>query len=310
MMENELIESEERYRKLIEFLPDGIIIHCEGVVVQVNRKTLELLGAADESELIGMPIMTLVHPDSAQDVMKRNEEILLNRASAPPSERIYVRLDGQLMHVDASAAWISYQGASAIMTVFRDISARKRAELQLREANEMFKSLSMIDGLTGIANRRYFEDSYQMIWDQALQHAAEVSVLLLDIDFFKIYNDTYGHQGGDICLKMVAAKLDQLAVTEGHFAARYGGEEFVCILPGTTAAQAQQFAFKIRKAVEDLAIPHANSKVSGFVTVSIGLATAVPAPYTDRKDLIEQADQALYKAKTNGRNRVASYSYV
>ncbi|MCR8636024.1 PAS domain S-box protein [Paenibacillus radicis (ex Xue et al. 2023)] len=305
-MESELIESEERYRKLIEFMPDGIIIHCDGTVVQVNQMTLELLAASNASELIGKSIAELLHPDSAEDVISRNREILLNQSSAPPSERVYIRLDGQYMNVEASGAWVSYKGKPAIMTVFRDITERKRAELQLYEANEMFKKLSMIDGLTGIANRRYFEESYQMIWKQALQHSNVVSILLLDIDFFKIYNDTYGHQGGDTCLKQVASALDQLATRHGCFAARYGGEEFVCILPDTHEAQAREFAVWVREEIGELAIPHAASTVSGHVTVSIGIAAAVPNPLIDRNKLIEQADQALYKAKMNGRNQIAS----
>ncbi|NOU92078.1 PAS domain S-box protein [Paenibacillus sp. LMG 31456] len=305
-MESELIESEERYRKLIKFMPDGIIIHCDGTVVHVNQMTLELLAASHVSELIGKNITELLHPDSAEDVMIRNREILINQSSAPPSERVYIRLDGQHMNVEASGAWVYYKGKPAIMTVFRDITERKRAELQLYEANEMFKKLSMIDGLTGIANRRYFEESYQLIWEQALQQAKDVSVLLLDIDFFKIYNDTYGHQGGDICLKQVASALDQLAIAHGYFAARYGGEEFVCILPHTGEAPAHEFAAKVRRVIEDLAIPHAASTVSGHVTMSIGIAAWVPKSSIDRNELIEQADQALYKAKMNGRNQIAS----
>ncbi|MDF2959818.1 MAG: hypothetical protein K0S39_1553 [Paenibacillus sp.] len=304
--ESELIESEERYRKLIKFLPDGIIIHCEGKVVQVNRKTLELLGAADKTELIGLNKADLVHPDSAEEVIAQNQEILMNKSSVPPSERVYIRLDGQTMNVEVSAAWTSYKGKPAIMTVFRDITVRKRAELRLHEANELFKKLSMIDGLTGIANRRHFEESYQMIWEQAVQQASAVSIMLLDIDFFKVYNDTYGHQGGDICLKEVASALDHLSQAEGYFAARYGGEEFICILPDTHELGAYEFAAKVRKAVEALAIPHTESKVSRQVTVSIGIATVVPTPVTGRSELIEQADQALYKAKTNGRNQIAS----
>jgi diguanylate cyclase (GGDEF)-like protein len=179
-----------------------------------------------------------------------------------------------------------------------------RHELEL--ANQRLEQLSLTDGLTGVANRRHFDQAVLAEWDRAARDQESLTLLLMDIDHFKRYNDTYGHQDGDQCLQRVASALAQCATRPGDLVARYGGEEFAVVLPNTDLAGAQIVGERLRAEVAALAIPHSASSVAATVTLSIGVATLVPSPGTDVQALIAAADQALYQAKGQGRNRVVT----
>ncbi|MCZ8522135.1 PAS domain S-box protein [Paenibacillus mucilaginosus] len=303
-MEGELQESEERYRKLVELLPDGILVYSENRIMLVNHKAVELLGARQKEELIGRDILDLVPPYAQELAREQIRQVQEERTAVPPREKTYLRLDGRELEVEASSAWISYKGRGAVMTVFRDNTERKRVQAQLLEANERLKKLSALDGLTGIANRRSFDEGFEREWDRAAALSDQLSVILLDIDSFKAYNDTYGHQSGDACLRRVAVTLEALAEPRGYLAARYGGEEFVCLLPGRGPQEARQFAVEVCEAVRELGIPHVKSQALPVVTVSVGAASAVASPLSSGRELVEQGDRALYEAKLGGRNRV------
>ena len=174
---------------------------------------------------------------------------------------------------------------------------------KLEQANEMLRRLSVTDGLTGISNRRYFEEFLTREWERACRYTRPLSALMLDIDFFKAYNDTYGHQRGDECLKQVARSLSDAVKRPSDIVARYGGEEFVVLLPETDLDGAVKIAEFIKEKVSDLNIPHAGSKVSQQVTLSIGIASMVPTLISKPEDLIAYADKALYQAKEGGRDR-------
>lgn len=164
--------------------------------------------------------------------------------------------------------------------------------------------LATVDPLTQLANRRKFDDYLKDHWRQAIDTHRPLNILLCDIDFFKQYNDTYGHPQGDSCLQQIAACLSQsIAPTEG-LVARYGGEEFAVVLPGMEVSQARGRAEAIVNAVNALEIPHLSSPVTHHVTLSIGLATTVPAPDTYPQMLVDRADRQLYLAKSQGRNRI------
>jgi diguanylate cyclase (GGDEF)-like protein len=175
---------------------------------------------------------------------------------------------------------------------------------QLQIASEELRRLSISDGLTGLGNRRHFESMLKQEWMRAMRSETPISLILFDVDFFKSYNDNYGHQAGDECLRLVARKIRGGAKRHGDTSARYGGEEFVLLLSGTELDQATNIAESCRIAVETLKIPHGHSTVSDVVTVSAGVATMVPNLETDRRQLVEAADKALYRAKSEGRNRV------
>jgi two-component system chemotaxis family response regulator WspR len=205
-------------------------------------------------------------------------------------------------------ARIRYHSQAYIRLLERDEAFRALEESRekLAEANRTLQKLSSLDGLTGIANRRSFDDTLKKEWKRAVRGDKPLGLIMLDIDFFKLYNDHYGHQGGDDCLKKVAKGLSSAIHRKADFLARYGGEEFAAILPDTDLNGAVKVAEEMRQAIKSLQIEHAKSKVSKCVSISIGVATLVPQQGTEPEILIAAADQALYKAKEEGRDRVMS----
>ncbi|MDR0776169.1 MAG: diguanylate cyclase [Azonexus sp.] len=174
---------------------------------------------------------------------------------------------------------------------------------KLDHANQELQRLSASDGLTGIANRRYFDDHIAREWRRARRNSSSLALMMCDVDHFKKFNDTYGHQSGDECLRRVAGAIATSLDRGSDMAARYGGEEFVVVLSETSLGGALIVAEKIRHAVHALRIPHSASSHSR-VTLSIGLAAAVPQRDDSCASLIAAADRALYEAKNNGRDRV------
>lgn len=192
---------------------------------------------------------------------------------------------------------------------FIDITETVRAEQDLKKANEKLQMLSVIDGLTQIPNRRRFDEYLNSEWKRHYRDKLSLAVIICDIDFFKLYNDHYGHQGGDHCLQKVAQAIYGCAERPGDLAARYGGEEFVLILPVTDAMGALAVADKIRTSVANLNIPHEKSKVAGHVSLSLGVAAVVPDSTKDPLALVKEADEGLYLAKANGRNQAFCKGY-
>ena len=205
-------------------------------------------------------------------------------------------------------ARIRYHSRAYINQLERDEAFRalEESRAQLAEANRTLRKLSSLDGLTGIANRRSFDETLQNEWNRAMRSRQPLGLVMLDIDFFKLYNDHYGHQGGDDCLKKVAKALDSVIHRESDFLARYGGEEFSAILPDTDMNGALKVAEEMRQAVKSLEIEHAKSKVNDTVSISIGVSSTVAPKETKPEILVAAADQALYKAKEEGRDCVRS----
>jgi len=175
---------------------------------------------------------------------------------------------------------------------------------QLAQANVILKRLSTLDGLTGVANRRQFDDTLASEWVRGARTTSSLALIMVDIDHFKAHNDRYGHQAGDECLKKVAEVLRATVGRAGDTVARYGGEEFAVILPGTNANGAMAVGERMRLAVEAIKLPHVNNVVGHDVTISLGVTAAVPSASSSPEELISQADQALYQAKSVGRNHV------
>ena len=193
--------------------------------------------------------------------------------------------------------------ANALQNVSYHQSLQQLTE-QLQQANTQLQQQANQDGLTGIANRRHFDQHLESELQRAQRFQQPLSLLLLDIDYFKAYNDHYGHQAGDMALQHVAKLLQQQCRRQGELAARYGGEEFAVILPGSSADDAQAFAKRIQQQLEKLAIAHEKSAVSSLLTCSIGCCSIVVNRNHDSAALLAQADKALYQAKTAGRNTV------
>lgn len=187
--------------------------------------------------------------------------------------------------------------------------AIKQAQLyqQLESANTELAKLSVVDDLTQIANRRKFDQYITSEWSRLAREQNPLSIILCDIDYFKLYNDTYGHQAGDRCLQAVAQAIKQVVKRPADLVARYGGEEFVLVLPNTSVEGAKYLAQQVRHRLEALKLPHINSPIDLYVTLSLGVSCCVPQPNSEVATLIKAADCGLYQAKATGRNRVVEY---
>ena len=187
------------------------------------------------------------------------------------------------------------------------LSLRRRHALDdLSDVRQRLQRLSRVDGLTGVFNRRHFDDYVQQVWQRAQRGRDDVAIIMVDVDHFKDYNDHYGHLMGDHCLIQVALTMQDGLRRPGDFVARFGGEEFVAVLPNTNADVAAAAAERLRQAVERLALPHQASSTGRCVTVSVGVGHVRPTAKDKPADLVSLADQALYEAKRVGRNRVVT----
>jgi diguanylate cyclase (GGDEF)-like protein len=191
------------------------------------------------------------------------------------------------------------------VNVVRNIAERKAAEERLQDAYLELETLATVDSLTGVANRRHFDEALAQEWRRAIRSQQPLSLLLLDVDHFKLYNDLYGHLRGDSCLRRIAESTLDVIQRPGDTVARFGGEEFGIILADTNGEAAEKLAETIRQAVAGQHLDH-RANPPGVITVSIGCATCIPARGSNSDTLIDAADQALYQAKRGGRNRVIS----
>jgi diguanylate cyclase (GGDEF)-like protein len=184
------------------------------------------------------------------------------------------------------------------------VRARVRSQLTIKRQADAMRELSMTDGLTGVANRRHFNDRLDAEWRRCARAGLPLSLIMIDIDHFKLYNDRYGHQAGDVCLQQVSAAMKRCASRPQDLLARYGGEEFILLLPQEGPDGAEAVAQRIQEEVRKLAVLHEASPTAATVTISMGLATAMPPlEPQDANGLIRSADANLYRAKQSGRNR-------
>ncbi|MBF0496562.1 MAG: diguanylate cyclase [Deltaproteobacteria bacterium] len=186
------------------------------------------------------------------------------------------------------------------------VKARVKTHVELKKFREFYEGLSLRDGLTCIANRRRFDEYLNATWNMSRRESSPLSLILIDIDHFKLFNDNYGHKAGDACLIQVAQALAASLRRSVDLMARYGGEEFACILPNTTLDGATSLAEKFREGIMSLQISHAYSPTANYLTISQGAATMIPSSDTSPDILIKAADAALYRSKKAGRNMVGS----
>jgi diguanylate cyclase (GGDEF)-like protein/PAS domain S-box-containing protein len=249
--------------------------------------------------------LRLVHPEDLYKAEAAMHEMQSGREDALVECRVR-KANGEYLWIEAALRLIRDPGTglpSGILNTVRDISERKRSEQQLREAYRAVEALALTDVLTSLANRRRFDQYLATEWRRSMRDSQPLSLLMLDVDLFKAYNDTYGHQRGDSCLKQIAEACMDVVSRPGDLVARFGGEEFVVVLPNTESEGALQVANEICESVRGRRLPHSNSPF-GIVTISIGCATLVPQAGRYATDLIAIADHALYNAKHNGRNQV------
>lgn len=271
-----------------------MVLDPEFRVLQVNP-AFERLSSRRAVDMAG-----LMPPALAQDPALVERIRAAIASSDHWQEEIWAtRPDGTRYPVGALAEVV--RGAEGridqFIVVLQDLSAQKEIEERLRE-------LSATDALTRIANRRTFDDWLEREWERGIRQGSPLSLVMADIDFFKRYNDSYGHVAGDACLQQVAAALKSGVRGGGDLVARYGGEEFVVLLPGAEAPAARAVAESLRERVQALAVVHEGNPATGVVTISLGVATMLPARETAPTVLVELSDAQLYRAKANGRNRV------
>ena len=185
------------------------------------------------------------------------------------------------------------------------ILARVRNHLNMKHKTDLLETLISLDGLTGIYNRRKFDEMLDFEWRRGIRSGGHLSIVMMDIDYFKLYNDNYGHGAGDECLKKVASALSSIIRRPGDLIARYGGEEFVALIALTTAKGALIVAEHLVEAVSAISLTHGYSSAADHVTISAGCATIIPTRDISMKTFLKKADEMLYQAKSEGRNRVS-----
>src|SRR5271170_2928018 len=304
-----LAGSERRFRLLAEASND-IIFLCDlyGKRTYVSPSVEDVLGWSPKEILAGT-FHDLVHPDDHAALRRMFETYREDRIPPPPGEFRYRKADGSYRWLEFNPR-LCYDEASGepigFVNVARDISVRKREEEEQKRAFEAAEHLASSDALTGIANRRNFDLVLEREWLRAAREQVSLSLLLIDVDRFKLYNDVYGHLNGDECLRRVVAAIKPVVNRPADLLARYGGEEFVVVLPNTSLTGACQMAEWLRLTVEERGLPHPGNPPHAVVTLSIGIATLKPHPEFTHLHLVEAADRALYRAKSSGRNCVQS----
>jgi diguanylate cyclase (GGDEF)-like protein/PAS domain S-box-containing protein len=259
----------------------------------------------EPQELIGKIFREIIHPADLAEVEMAMRALRAGSEGGTLEYRARKR-DGDYGWVEGSLRVYRDPATGrpiGYLNLVRDISERKRSEEHLQSAYRAMETLVVVDALTGIANRRRFDELLGTEWRRSLREGRKLSLLLIDADHFKRYNDTYGHVRGDSCLKQIAEAALDVVLRPGDLVARYGGEEFAVVLPGTDEEGARAVAEDICQSVRNRRLPH-EGNAPGIVTVSVGCATIIPQRGKTPQDLIESADQALYRAKGRGRNRV------
>jgi diguanylate cyclase (GGDEF)-like protein len=261
--------------------------------------------------MIGGTSGSLAHPEDAERLAKALRSLRDGRADR---QSVVVRrrhADGRWIWIEAQYRAVKDSSDGAVTHIVgsvRDISARKEIEDQLAKVNLRLEELAREDGLTGLANRRTFDDALSQEYRRALRDNRRLGLLMIDVDAFKAFNDRYGHLAGDECLRRISKTLTNTISRPGDLVARYGGEEFAVLLPDTEEFGAAMIGERIRRAVLTLAIAHRDSRC-GFVSISVGVASVGRDAFGDGPEfLVRRADQALYSAKEGGRNVIVCAS--
>ena len=308
-IEKKLLESHQAIAQILETCPDGIAV-LKFIPSRPNKP----------------PYFYCTFTNSVmENLLKPNQKRLINRKILKSSLDIF---DSSLFDCFTEVvktrhpferdlyyespeikAWYSVKAIpyeQGILIIVRDITDRKQCELILHQTNDILYQQATTDNLTKISNRRAFDVYFKQEWKRAKREELSIALIMIDIDYFKRYNDHYGHEAGDRCLYTVAQTIRQAVKRPSDFVARYGGEEFAVILPNTKRKGAETVAHSIQKAIHDFQLPHAQSPISSCITLSIGISIQIPTS-EDVTILIQTADHALYEAKHQGRDRIQVY---
>lgn len=313
--EEALMESEEKYRSILNASPDDITItDLEGRILMISPAAKKMFGYEPNFDgFIGMRLVDFIVPEDVERAQS-NIKVMYQGGSPRPNEYRGVRQDQSIFDIEVNSGFVLSTNGQPTKMVFivRDITERKLAEQQIQELVQQLEIEkntaqlnSITDSLTGLANRRYFDEALRTEFYRLKRSGSTLSLIMLDVDHFKKFNDSYGHLAGDDCLRQIGTTLKTIVGRAPDIVARYGGEEFVIILPETEDIGAEALAERIWKAIEALAIPHSASDTSEYVTVSLGVVTVYTNRLASPEQVVALADEALYCAKNGGRNRIA-----
>lgn len=301
--EQELAQRNNLLDTILHASRDPIGLYNEhGIYVGCNEAFARTLGHTTET-LLGKAVRDVLEPERFAEVWKIDLKVM--------EEGISVTTDDCVTLTDGSMVWFEVlkspyrdptDGTLGVLMMARDVTERRLAEQQLADAIMELQELSFVDSLTKVANRRSFDEQLRKLWYSHIREQQPLTLILCDIDYFKAFNDNYGHQQGDFALREVAKVLLSVIKRETDEVARYGGEEFAFLLPNTNLNGGKVVAEAIHKALAEKGLTHMYSEVSNSLTVSLGVATIIPQPNQDYGELVEMADIALYQAKGAGRN--------
>jgi two-component system, cell cycle response regulator len=296
------LEQGQRLRVVVDSMAEGLmIIGTDGAIQYANPACESCLGYS-AGQLAGHSICELLAAPLVQEYLDWFGSCAADPEGAPRQGAREVAIrhrDGATRSMDLTVTPMQMAGEQVFIGLLHDISHRKQYESTLERA-------ALVDPLTRIANRRHFDNFFEQEWQRAVRSAEPLSLIVLDVDHFKLYNDALGHAAGDIALREVAAALQSHAMRPADLAARYGGEEFVVLFGETGAEPARAMAESIRARIEALHLPNPRSPSSEWITASIGVATIVPNQLDDAQKFFVAADRAMYAAKDGGRNRVVA----
>ncbi len=312
LLEASLRESEERFRFMAKTTGDVLyrLKYSSMRYDYISPSILELTGyTPEEIDAIGFSSLVIKLESLGKEILSI-EDIARKRQEGKTGQYLADYLirtkSGESRWLgDHSFPWLNESGnLIGSVGILSDIMERKRVEAALRQMNEELHLLATLDGLTGVANRRKFDEVISLEWSRMRRERTPISLILCDIDYFKLYNDTYGHQAGDDCLREVAQAIMKRVNRPSDLVARYGGEEFAVVLSNTDASGAYNIAESIRRQVEELSITHHQPSGGRNLTISCGISTMIPTEKTTFDNLIALADKGLYEAKKQGRNRI------
>jgi len=301
-LENQIVIERQRlelFYQLVEASDDMLMVirMPEARIIEVNQSAARQLQYTKEQLLDPALDVTRVYPHAA--------EVWASLTPEHPSQRLdctALRADGSAMPVEVSANRVEQGGKLYFVAVCRDVTERQRMQAELQR-------LVLLDALTGVHNRRAFDERFEQEFARAARGHGSLGLLMIDIDHFKAYNDTYGHPAGDKCLRQVAQALAGALKRPSDFLARYGGEEFAVLLPDSTVAEAAKVGEMLTARVRQLELPHRASSVGLQVTVSIGAHAATPPVRGRQEQFMAETDALLYQAKLDGRDRVTASTH-
>jgi diguanylate cyclase (GGDEF)-like protein/PAS domain S-box-containing protein len=316
--ERQFVDSERRFRETFEQAAVGIAhVAVDGTWLKVNHRFCDIVGYSEE-ELRQLKFQDITHPDDLEPDWAKAKALLRGEITTYSIEKRYIRKDHDIVWVNltVSVARDELGNPEYFISVVEDIRGRKQVEAerdelirtleeQVRRRTDELERLSMTDALTGIANRRRVDQALATEWARGMRSGKPLSTIVVDVDHFKSLNDHRGHAYADQCMIAIADTFKRLNTRSSDLVGRYGGDEFVFLLPETDRVGAERLARKAKAAIKNLAIANPGAPSFGILTLSQGIATAIPTPENAARELLENADRAMYSAKRRGRNRIA-----